>query len=70
MLGLQSPAWFSTTNLNGVTRLFVKPDDRWESNEIGDRRQDIVEEFEALFESPIKLLTQPIDLPASLQKQG
>ena len=70
MLGLQSPAWFSTTNLNGGTRLFVKPDDRWESNEIADRRQDIVEEFEALFESPIKLLTQPIDLPASLQKQG
>lgn len=70
MLGLQSPAWFSTTDSNGVLRLYVKPDDRWEANEIADRRHDIVKEFEALFASPMKLLTQSIDLPDSLQKQS
>jgi len=70
MLGLQSPAWFCITNSDGSIRLYVKPDDRWESNEIADRRQDIAEEFEALFESPMKLLTQSVDLPDTLQKQG
>lgn len=69
-LAMQSPAWFSVTNDEGSVRLYVKPDDRWESNEIGSRRKDIVQEFETLFQSASELLNEPVNLPESLQKQG
>ena len=70
VLGIQSPAWFSVSNNEGTPRLYVKPDDRWESNEIANLRKDVTREFETLFQSASDLLTRSINLPESLQKQG
>ena len=68
-LGILAPAWFSVTTEEGNLRLYAKPDDRWESNEIGSRRKDIIQAFEMLFKSPADLLAQGVILPDSLQKQ-
>ena len=66
---IHTPAWFSVQSTAGQTQLWVKPDDRWESNQIGSRRQDIVAEFESLFERSTQIATEPISLAESLQKQ-
>ena len=68
-LGSLAPPWFSVTTEEGNPRLYAKPDDRWESNEIGSRRKDIIKAFEMLFKSPSDLLAQGVNLPDSLQKQ-
>lgn len=50
---LRTPAWLLRTKLPGAveeprsSELFVKPDDRWEINEIGDRCPAVVAELEA-----------------------
>lgn len=51
---LRVPAWFLRQRPADPAELFVKPDDRWESNEIADRCEDVavrmselLQEFEA-----------------------
>jgi arylsulfatase A-like enzyme len=48
--GIRTPAWYlrSETQADGnVSRqLFVKPDDRWEANEVADRCPDIADELQ------------------------
>jgi arylsulfatase A-like enzyme len=39
---LRVPAWFLRHDAAGRPSLYVKPDDRWECNEISDRCQDVV----------------------------
>ena len=68
-LGILTPAWFALTTGGGDLRLYVKPDDRWESNEIASRRNDILKAFETLFKSPSDLLAQEVNLPDSLHKK-
>ena len=68
-LGILTPAWFALTTGGGDLRLYVKPDDRWESNEIASRRNDILKAFETLFNSPSDLLAQEVNLPDSLHKK-
>ena len=41
---LRTPAWFVTHEGDHPPRCFVKPDDRWEINEVSNRRVDIVEQ--------------------------
>jgi arylsulfatase A-like enzyme len=38
---LRVPAWFLRHDAAGKSLLYVKPDDRWECNEIADRCQDV-----------------------------
>ena len=40
---VRTPGWFLCTTPEGVANLYVKPDDRWEVNEIANRRDDVVE---------------------------
>ena len=47
---IYTPAWFAKMVDNRVTELFVKPDDRWDINEIAPLREDVqaaIEEFMA-----------------------
>ncbi len=37
---IRTPAWFLRTN--AAAKLFAKPDDRWEVNNVADRCDDIV----------------------------
>ena len=39
--GVRTPAWYLTTG--STSRLFAKPDDRWEVNDVADRHADIAE---------------------------
>lgn len=41
---LRTQAWFMRHVADQPAQLFVKPDDRWEVNEVADRRADVVEE--------------------------
>jgi hypothetical protein len=43
-MSLRTRAWFARQAPHEPPRLFVKPDDRWEVNEVADRRGDVVEE--------------------------
>ncbi len=43
---IRTPAWFMRQG-EGRNDLFVKPDDRWEMNEVSDRCEDVVEELSA-----------------------
>ena len=40
---IRTPAWFMRQDAESQVQLFVKPDDRWEVNEVSDRCQDVVE---------------------------
>jgi arylsulfatase A-like enzyme len=40
---IRTPAWFLRQEEEGGRELFLKPDDRWEVNEISNRREDVVE---------------------------
>jgi arylsulfatase A-like enzyme len=41
---IRTPAWFVTHVGDKPAQCFVKPDDRWEVNQLSDRRSDIVEQ--------------------------
>ncbi len=69
-IGIHSPAWFSISEPEGGFKLYVKPDDRWEVNEIASRRKDIVSEFESFFSRADHLHGEQVNLPESLHKQG
>jgi arylsulfatase A-like enzyme len=45
--GYRTPSWYLM--LDGQRRLFAKPDDRWEVNDVAVRNQDHVEEMEREF---------------------
>jgi arylsulfatase A-like enzyme len=60
----RTPAWLLLRHPDGRPELFVKPDDRWEANEISARCQAVVEELEKVageFEVAAKTL-QPSSL--------
>jgi arylsulfatase A-like enzyme len=40
---IRTPAWFLRHVVNQLPQLYVKPDDRWEVNEVADRCGDVVE---------------------------
>jgi arylsulfatase A-like enzyme len=43
---LRTPAWLLHSHPDGRQELYVRPDDRWEANEVSTRCQEIVEELE------------------------
>jgi hypothetical protein len=47
----RSPGWYLMLDdrPDGDRRLFVKPDDRWEVNDVRPRKQDLAEELESAF---------------------
>jgi hypothetical protein len=47
-LWIRTPAWSLVKTAAGGLRLFVKPDDRWEVSDIAGRRDDIVDQLQAL----------------------
>jgi hypothetical protein len=64
---LSTPAWFlraeapSAAGAEGAGRkleLYVKPDDRFEGNEVSDRCLDIVEEFRTVMQTLESALEQ------------
>lgn len=42
---IRTPAWYMYTNPAGRRRLYAKPDDRWEANEVSERCPDIAEQL-------------------------
>ncbi len=60
---IRTPAWFMTQRDDEPARLFRKPDDRWEANEISDRCQDVVEQLAVLQESAEQALRDSRPLP-------
>lgn len=42
---LRTPAWFLHKSATNLPELFVKPDDRWEINDVANRCPDIVEQM-------------------------
>lgn len=40
---VRTPGWFLCNSATGMHKLYVKPDDRWEVNEVSSRREDVVE---------------------------
>lgn len=42
---IRTPAWY--LRIHETTELFVKPDDRWEVNDVADRAHDVVEKLQA-----------------------
>lgn len=44
-LALRTPAWFLHQNTDQEAELYVKPDDRWEINDVANRCPDIVEQM-------------------------
>lgn len=47
----RTPAWLLVQLANQDARLYVKPDDRWEVNEVADRCRDVVEQMEIAAEN-------------------
>ena len=48
---LRTPAWLMQGGVGDEPRLYVKPDDRWESNEIASLRREIVEQLQGVYDS-------------------
>jgi arylsulfatase A-like enzyme len=44
-LALRTPAWFLHQTMDQKAELYVKPDDRWEINDVANRCPDIVEQM-------------------------
>ncbi len=53
--GYRKPTWYLMLDerLDGPRRLFVKPDDRWEVNDVAPRNQELVEEIEREFRNQL-----------------
>ncbi len=47
---VRTPSWFLAQTADGGQRLYAKPDDRWEVNEVSDRCPDVVEQLSRLIE--------------------
>lgn len=47
---IRTPAWFLAMNDPDAPELYVKPDDRWEYNDVTDRCQDVVESLREVLE--------------------
>lgn len=50
-LGLRTPDWYYLKAANNHRRLFVKPDDRWEVNDVSDRCRDVVDTLDGVLEA-------------------
>jgi len=48
-IAISTAAWFAKIEGDQVTELFVKPDDRWDINEIAAKRSDVTSAIEELF---------------------
>ena len=48
-IAISTAAWFAKIEGDQVTELFVKPDDRWDINEIAAKRGDVTSAIEELF---------------------
>lgn len=48
-LSIRTPAWFLRRGASGV-ELYVKPDDRWEVNEVSDRCTEVAEQLSTVLE--------------------
>ena len=68
-LGIHTPAWFAIAYPDTSYELYVKPDDRWESNPIANRRKDILEEFKELFPRAAEIASEPVKTGETLQNQ-
>jgi len=49
-IALRTPAWFYRHSSTDDEQLFLKPDDRWEVNEISALRPDVIEQMQTLNE--------------------
>jgi hypothetical protein len=67
-IAISTAAWFAKIVGNQVTELFVKPDDRWDINEIADKRRDVTSTIEELF-TVGNLQQFPTELPKLLWNQ-
>jgi len=67
-IAISTAAWFAKIVGNQVTELFVKPDDRWDINEIADKRRDVTSTIEELF-TVGDLQQFPTELPKLLWNQ-
>ena len=67
-IAITTAAWFAKVVADQVMELYVKPDDRWEINEIVDKRRDVTSTIEELF--IVDDLPQfPAELPKLLWNQ-
>ena len=67
-IAITTAAWFAKVVGDQVTELFVKPDDRWDINEIADKRRDVTSAIEGLFIAG-DLQEFPAELPKLLWNQ-
>ncbi|MBT4692484.1 MAG: hypothetical protein HOB73_03990 [Planctomycetaceae bacterium] len=67
-IAITTAAWFAKVVAKQVTELFVKPDDRWDINEISDKRRDVTSVIEELFTAG-DLQQFPVELPKLLWNQ-
>ena len=57
---VRTPAWYLTTG--SASRLFAKPDDRWEVNDVADRHADVTERLaESLADYVAQVPTAKLD---------
>ncbi len=50
-LGLRTSDWYYVRAASKQARLFVKPDDRWEVNDVSDRCRDVVDALDRVLET-------------------
>jgi hypothetical protein len=67
-IAISTAAWFAKIVGDQVTELFVKPDDRWDINEIAAKRRDVTSAIEELFTAG-DLQQFPTELPKLLWNQ-
>ena len=57
---LRTPAWYYCEPHDQPSELYVKPEDRWEVNEVSNRCQDLVPLFASALNSSFALLSQSV----------
>ena len=68
---VRTPGWFLSTSQEGQHQLFVKPDDRWEVNDVASRREDVVELLlEVLHDARRKRHGEPLEKLAQVLVDG
>jgi len=67
-IAITTAAWFAKVVGDQVTELFVKPDDRWDINEIAAKRRDVTSAIEEMFTAG-DLQQFSVELPKLLWNQ-
>ena len=68
---VRTPGWFLSTSQERRHQLFVKPDDRWEVNDVASRREDVVELLlEVLHDARRKRHGEPLEKLAQVLVDG